>query len=182
MKTVNALVLAASFVAYATLPAAGQSGGCELATWQSCPDTMLVEPVDAGDSGVGALQFFSNQIIDLTDYRTAQYLQTRVPAGTSTQEWHAHEFDAIITPIEGKVRFWWLNRETGERKSIVIDAARRAYQLIPEGVPHFVDLRGATTDALVVEFLLSKEVWTAEDFLSHREHVEEPFPPELPLE
>jgi hypothetical protein len=84
--------------------------------------------------------------------------------------------------MEGKVRFWWLNRETGERKSIVIDAARRAYQLIPAGVPHFVDLRGATTDALVAEFLLSKEVWTAEDFVTHREHIDESFPPELPLE
>jgi len=120
--------------------------------------------------------------VDLSDYRTAQYLQTEVPAGTSTPEWHTHEFDAIITPVEGKSHFWWLNRDTGERKSILFDAARRTYLLIPEGVPHFVDRRAAETDARVVELMLSKEVWTADDFIAHRNHVDEPFPPILPLE
>ena len=143
---------------------------------------MLVDPIKAGESGVGALRFFSNQIVNVSAYKTVQYLQTEVPAGTSTPEWHAHEFDAIITPVAGKSRFWWLNRDTGERKSIVFDAERKAYLLIPEGVPHFVDQRSAEQNAFVVEFLMSKEVWTSEDFLAHREHVDEPFPPILPLE
>lgn len=137
---------------------------------------MLVYPIETGESGVRVVT------VDLSDYRTAQYLQTRVPAGTSTDEWHAHEFDAIVTPIEGKSRVWWMNRDTGERKSLVFDAARHAYLLIPEGVSHFIDQRAAETDARVVEFMLSKEVWTAEDFVTHRDHVDEPFPPILPLE
>lgn len=178
-----ALAIAAVLISTFAAPTWGQSStGCELANWQSCPDAMLVDPIDAGESGVGALQFFSNQIVDLSDYRTAQYLQTKVPAGTSTRGWHAHEFDAIITPIRGKSRFWWLNRDTGEKKSLVFDAARHGYLLIPEGVPHFVDQRAAETEALVVEFLLSREAWTAEDFLSRRKHVDEPVPPILPLE
>jgi uncharacterized RmlC-like cupin family protein len=172
---------ALGILAFVCLPAAAQPS-CDLAAWQACPDAMLVAPIEPGESEVGALRFFSDMIVDLSDYRTAQYLQTRVPAGTSTKEWHAHQFDAIITPVEGKSRFWWLNRDTGERKNVVFDADRRAYLLIPEGVPHFVDQRAADVDALVVEFLLAKDVWTAEDFVAHREHVDEPFPPVMPLE
>jgi len=175
------LGIAVGLLVSASQSALAQSS-CALASWQTCPDAMLVDPIEPGDSDVGALRFFSDMIVDLSEYRTAQYLQTRVPAGTSTQEWHAHQFDAIITPVEGESRFWWLNRDTGERKSVVFAAVRRAYLLIPEGVPHFVDQRAADADALVVEFLLSKEDWTAEDFVTHRDHVDEPFPPELPLD
>jgi quercetin dioxygenase-like cupin family protein len=164
------------------LLAAGQPAACDIAQWQQCPDAMRVEPTTSEELGVGALRYVSNQIIDLSDYKTAQFLQTEVPPHASTQEWHAHEFDAIIVPVKGKWRFWWLNRDTGEQKNLVFNGAQRAYLLIPHGVPHFVDQRASDTESAVVEYLLSKEVWTAEDFLAHREHIDQPFPPVLPFE
>jgi hypothetical protein len=176
------LGIALSALATTGLPAAAQPAACDIAQWQQCPDAMRVEPTTSEELGVGALRYVSNQIIDLSDYKTAQFLQTEVPAHASTQEWHAHEFDAIIVPITGKWRFWWLNRDTGERKNLVFDGAERAYLLIPHGVPHFVDQRASDTGSAVVEYLLSKEVWTADDFLTHREHIDQPFPPVLPFE
>ena len=124
----------------------------------------------------------SSQIIDLSAYKTAQLVQARIAAGTSTEEWHAHQFDAIIVPAVGAVRVWWLNRDSGERKTLVLDAESRDYLLLPRGVPHFVDLRAAKTEQFITEFLLSTETWTAEDFVKRRIHVDEPFPPVLPLD
>lgn len=177
------LAVAIVLTAAAPLAAAAQSSGaCEIATWQSCPEVMIVDAVDPGPSGVGKFHFLSDQIIDISDYKTAQFEQDLVPPGTSTEEWHYHEFDAIVVLLEGKSRFWWINKETGEKKSIVADATKHAYQLIPRGVPHFVDLRAADKRVISIEFLLSEEAWTAKDFITHRVHVDEPFPPVLSLE
>jgi uncharacterized RmlC-like cupin family protein len=176
--------LALAFFLAATVPLqafAQSSAPCQIATWQSCPDVMIVDAVDPGPSGVGKFHFLSDQIVDISNYKTAQFEQDLVPPGTSTEEWHYHEFDAIVLLLEGKSRFWWINKDTGEKKSIAFDAAKHAYQLIPRGVPHFVDLRAADKRAISIEFLLSEEVWTKEDFLTHRVHVDEPLPPILPL-
>jgi len=176
------LKLGVFLAAFVSLPASGQpSDQCKIATWQSCPEIMLVDAINSGPSGVGSFQFLSNQLIDLSKYRTAQFLQTLLPAGGSTDEWHYHQFDDLVVLVEGKVRVWWINRETGEKKSAVIDANMHVTQLIPRGVPHFIDLRAADKPAIALEFLLSDDVWTAKDFLTHRDHVEEPFPPILPL-
>jgi len=177
------LKLALFLAATVSLPASSQpSDKCKIATWQSCPEIMLVDAIDPGPSGVGSFHFFSNQLIDLSNYRTAQFLQTFAPARGSTDEWHYHQFDDLVVLAEGKARVWWINRDTGEKKSAVVDANMHVTQLIPRGVPHFIDLRAADKPAIALEFLLSENVWTAKDFLTHRVHVDAPIPPILPLE
>lgn len=161
------------------LPAAGQPETCALDDWQACPDVMLVDPANPGDASVGGLRFISNLVVHLSDYQTAQYLQTEVPAGASTEEWQVHNYDNILTPVTGKSRLWWLNRDTRKRESVVVDPTRHSYLLIPAGVPHFLDRRTAKTDALVVEFLLSREPEAPAD---QGGNVDEPLPPAQPLE
>lgn len=165
-------------------PASAQTpADCQLATWQSCPEIMIVEAIDPDPSGVGSFHFLSNQIVDISRYGTAQFLQTLVPPGTATKEWHSQEFDDIFVMLDGNSRVWWSNRDTGEKKSVVFDATRHAYQLIPRGVPHFIDQRAADRQVIGIEFLLSdEEGWTAQDFITHRVHVDEPFPLVLALD
>lgn len=162
-------------------PAAAETE-CTLETWKTCPYVMFVEPAQPEALGLAAFVARADQIIDVSSYKTTQFLITEVPAGTTTKDWHYHEFDAVIAPVAGKARVWWIDRVTGEKGSEVLDRASYAYILIPQGVSHFVDLRGSDTSATVVEFLMSEGDWTREDFLNERVHIDEPVPPEIPFD
>jgi hypothetical protein len=62
------LKLGVFLAATASLPASGQpSDQCKIATWQSCPEIMLVDAIDPGPSGVGSFHFLSNHLIDLSN-------------------------------------------------------------------------------------------------------------------
>ncbi|MEM1129123.1 MAG: hypothetical protein AAGH83_01235 [Pseudomonadota bacterium] len=155
---------------------------CQIATWQDCPDLMFIEPTEATEFGVGDLRKISTLLIDAERYKSIEFAQLDIPPGGTIAHWHYHEFDVVALPIQGSLRFWWMNRDTGELKNVLWDSDRRVYVLMPAGVPHFPETRGAATNTLVAEFLMSSEAgWTSEDFVAHRIDVDAPIPPEIPF-
>lgn len=155
---------------------------CKIETWQDCPDLMFIEPTEAKQFGVGDLRKISSLLIDSEKYKTIEFAQLDIPPGGTIAHWHYHEFDVVAVPIQGTLRFWWMNKDTGDLKNVLWDSDRRAYVLMPRGVPHFPETRGAPSNTLVVEFLMStEEGWTAEDFVEHRIDVDAPIPPALPF-
>ena len=173
--------LAAGCLAAISASVSVAESACTLDDWQNCPEVMLVNPEKPTKEGIGEFRLLSNQITDVTDYKTMQLLQVMVPAGTSA-EWHSHQFDSIVVPTQGLARIWFINRQTGERKNLVFGSDKLQYLLVPQGVPHFVDLRSVVNANVVIEVLISKEVWSPEDFLARTTKLDEPLPPNLPFD
>lgn len=174
------MVFAIGCLVAVNAPAIAKSD-CVLNDWQNCPEVMLISPEAPTKEGIGEFRLLSNQITDVTDYKTLQLLQVLVPAGTSA-EWHSHQFDSVVIPTQSAARFWFINRQTGEKKNLVLSSEKLQYLLVPAGVPHFVDLRSVVNASIVTEILISKEEWSAEDFLARTIKIDEPIPPILPFE
>lgn len=163
--------------------AAAAEDSCTLETWRDCPDPLFVDPSSPRDLGLGKFRVVFDLIEDVTPHQSLQFVRVQIPAGSAPPGWHWHDYDAIVLPLEGRARFWWIDKASGEPESRLVDSAGEGFMLIPRGLAHFPDLRAVSDDVQVVEILLSTEPgWTAEDFLSHRVPVEKPIPEALPLD